>query len=489
MHDPSPPTVASGDDGPGGPDGWERYLAELVHDRLVIVAFEVLASMTRKVADLRRWGSRRPMLVALGEGTGVLPTEADADIVLLPALRATSVTEEVRVRARGTVLPTDVVARIESRDPRREALWWVSPIGLDDPILGRRVIGGRSRAQATLEDKMTADALWDAAGVARAPTRVAEADLTELHRASDEIRQDTGSDTVVWSGDARDGINGGGDFVRWITDDAVARASAGFFARACDTVRVMPFLEGVPCSIHGMVLDDGVAVFRPVELVSLRRPATGRFVYGGLGTTWDPSASGREEMRTAARSVGETLRRDHGYRGGYGIDGVMTTTGFRPTELNPRFSGGLARLSRVAAELHLELLQLNLTAGRPARMPAAEYERSALELLDSHRFFDAMGVSTHGHTDVTEIVPVVYADERLRRCEAGEQPVGDIACGPSALGRFVRLTAAPGTLPQVRCADLSRQVLSLADQWWDTRFGPLEVPPDVDAGSRITRRP
>jgi hypothetical protein len=364
----------------------------------------------------------------------------------------------------------------------------VSPIGLDDLILGRRVIGGRSRAQAALEDKTTADALWDAAGVTRTPVRIVEADLTALRGASDQIRHDGGTETVVWSGDARDGINGGGDFVRWITDDTVARASAEFFAAACDTVRVMPFLEGVPCSIHGMVLDDGVAVFRPVELASLRSTATGRFVYGGLGTTWDPPASRREEMRSVARRVGDRLRRDHGYRGGYGVDGVMTAAGFRPTELNPRFTGGLARLSRVAPELHLELLQLNLSAGRPAGIPAAEYERVAVGLLDRERFFDAMGVSTHGRTDATEIEPVVFADQRLRRSEAGEQPSGEIACGPSALGRFVRLTAAPGSLPGVRCADLSRQVLALADEWWDTRFGPLQVPSDVDAGSAQTRR-
>jgi hypothetical protein len=480
MDDPPPAVEAStaetsNDTGPVQPGGWERYLAELVKDRLVIVAFEVLASMTAKVADLRRWGARRPLLVALGTGTGPLPADSAADVVMLPATRARSVTEEVRAKMTGTELPPELVARLENEDPGHQALWWVSPVGLDDPILDRMVIGGRPRSQAALEDKTTVDALWDAAGVPRAPVRVVRADRDALDRASDEVRRESGADTVVWSGDAHRGINGGADFVRWIADDTVAEASAEFFARECDQVRVMPFLEGVPCSIHGMVLDDAVAVLRPVELAILRNRRTGRFLYGGLGTTWDPPEPGRAEMRSVARQVGEILRREHSYRGGYGIDGVMTSDGFRPTELNPRFSGGLTRLSRIAPELHLDLLQLNLTAGRPSKMPAAGYEDIAVARLDEERFFDAVGISARGRTDVTEAVPVVFADGHLRRGGHDQDPIGEIVCGPSALGRFVRLTAEPGTLLVVRCAEICQQVLALADEWWDTGFGPLEI--------------
>ena len=92
---------------------------------------------------------------------------------------------------------------------------------------------------------------------------------------------------MVWSGDARDGFNGGGDFVRRVLTDDDARAALAFFGPRCDRVRVMPFLDGVPCSIHGFVLPDGTAVLRPVELAILRGTDR-RFVYGGLGTTWDP---------------------------------------------------------------------------------------------------------------------------------------------------------------------------------------------------------
>jgi hypothetical protein len=67
----------------------------------------------------------------------------------------------------------------------------------------------------------------------------------------------------------------------------------------------MPFLEGVPCSIHGVVFPEGAATFRPVEMVTLRRPGSSRLRYAGAATFWDPPAADREVMRDLARRVGE----------------------------------------------------------------------------------------------------------------------------------------------------------------------------------------
>jgi hypothetical protein len=41
-----------------------------------------------------------------------------------------------------------------------------------------------------------------------------------------------------------------------------ARALA-FFVTRCDRVRVMPFLDGVPCSIHGLACRTAQRAFRP----------------------------------------------------------------------------------------------------------------------------------------------------------------------------------------------------------------------------------
>ena len=200
--------------------------------------------------------------------------------------------------------------------------------------------------------------------------------------------------SVVWAGDARDGVNGGGDYVRFISNDDQARRSAAFFAAHCDRVRVTPMLDGVPCSIHAMVLPDGVLVLRPVELFNLRNDAAGTFFYGGMGTTWDPPAADADVDARARCRRRNASPATHGLRGAFGLDGVLTADGFRVTEMNPRFSGGLTRLANAAPDLHLDLLQLNALIGRDVGRPADDIEAEALATLDEHRIVDAMGLSS-----------------------------------------------------------------------------------------------
>ena len=102
---------------------------------------------------------------------------------------------------------------------------------------------------------------------------------------------------------------------RWRRADALGdrrrpgrRRSRPSWRRTAASVRIMPFLDGVATSIHGIVLPDGVAVLRPVELVTLRQGHELR--YSGCATFWDPPDAVRDEMRAAARAVGEALRDD-----------------------------------------------------------------------------------------------------------------------------------------------------------------------------------
>jgi predicted ATP-grasp superfamily ATP-dependent carboligase len=90
-----------------------------------------------------------------------------------------------------------------------------------------------------------------------------------------------------------------------------------------------------------VVTEDGVAVLRPVELVMLRPPTGSRFRYAGAGTFWDPPPADREATREVARRVGRALADRVGFRGAFGVDGILSEDGFVPTELNPRFAAGL----------------------------------------------------------------------------------------------------------------------------------------------------
>ena len=401
---------------------WERHLCAPLTGRKVICAFEVLAGMTGQVAKLQRWGAQRPLLIADGRGTGPLPLETDADILLQEAPGAESLTEQVRARVDVEQrLTPEVIAAVERYDPDGAAVWWVSPVGPNEPMLGRPVLGGRPTTQIRLEDKLLLDAVLDAVGAPKAPSETAPTSYAAALAASERVAAATGSRHVVWAGDNRDGVNGGGDYIRVLDLDRpepLAGAAVDFFAEHCDLIRVSPMLAGVPCSIHGLVLPDGVVALRPVELVNLLRPESGTFFYGGMATSWDPPRAETEAMRDLVRSVGVHLNREHGLRGAFGIDGVLTTDGFRVTEINPRFSGGLTRLSNTAPDLHLDLVQINALLDRDIGRAAADIEAEAMQSLTDRRIVDLMGLSTAA-ADGRHDLPAGAAGRHRRSSAAG----------------------------------------------------------------------
>ena len=61
-------------------------------------------------------------------------------------------------------------------------------------------------------------------------------------------------------------------------------------------------------------------------------------------------------MQEVARATGALLRAEVGYRGAFTIDGVATSDGFLPTELNPRSGAGLNVMLRGLPDLPLQLL-------------------------------------------------------------------------------------------------------------------------------------
>jgi hypothetical protein len=456
---------------------WTR-LTEPFRGRPVIVAFKVLASTTGQVQRLKEWGADRPLVIANGLGTGTMPSPEDADIYLLDLGPAASMSEEVQKASRlGEDPPADVARRVEAFDPDGRAVWWLPPFGGHGTLLGRPVFGGRPKQWARLEDKLICDEIWDAAGVPRSPMRIAPVERDALLAATAAVRGDAGA---VWAGDAREGVNGGADLVRSIDTEADADRELAYFGEHCDRVRVMPFLEGVPCSIHGFVLADGVATFRPVELVIFRHGPTGTFRLGGMSSWWDPSEADRDEMRVAARRVGAVLADRVGYRGGFGIDGVLTGEGFRPTELNPRFTGGLMTLARGMPDVPFELLHLNVVAGRDPGIAAPALEELVVEAADASRFAHGIGISDRpwGSAESAE-VELALVDGVLDVASDGAPVAGSMLAGPAVTpGTFVRFLPADGTLRAGdRFAPLHLQALRFADRQWGCAFGELEAAP------------
>ena len=443
----------------------------------MICAFASLAGYVDWVTMLEDAGAQRPLLVASAAGAGPVPSDEQAGVVLLDVPEFTSLTEELRqVDALLRELPDELVEAVEAYDPERTAVWLGTPFITTAPVLGRRVLGGRPAEWFALEDKILADDLWDSVGAPRAESCVVPVDRTSLRTAVTELDRGAG---VVLAGDAREGPNGGADYVRRVVSDADLLAARAFFSRHCDVVRVMPFLEGVPCSIHGMTLPEGTAVFRPVELAVLRSEEPGgrrQFVRGGLGTTWDPSEEDRAHMRELARRTGERLRELAGYRGTFGIDGILTADGFRPTELNSRMSAGAACLSQALGGSLLDLLQLNLMAGRDPGATAEAVEAWALPAMDRTRFLKAAGISSRRVVEEHWDVHVEWDGSVLRRSVS---PTGwSVSAGPSASGTYCRLNPPP-ELPNVRVAELNVALLRFLDQELDTGFGDVTAAPDV----------
>ena len=170
-----------------------------------------------------------------------------------------------------------------------------------------RSLGGRPGAFLALEDKLLAEEVWAAAGVPAAPHRV----VAGRRRARSRPPATTSPPTlgVVWSGDARDGFNGGGNYVRWVVDEQRPAAPPAFFAAALrpgagdalprrravldPRLRAARRHRGAPAG------RDRHAARRRAPAVRLRRPVD-------AGGTRPPAD--REEMRDVARRVGEHLQ-------------------------------------------------------------------------------------------------------------------------------------------------------------------------------------
>ena len=214
---------------------------------------------------------------------------------------------------------------------------------------------------------------------ASSANRPASPTLDEAGRAAKEL--DRGGGTV-WAADAREGFHGGATQTYWVRDDASRDRALADLATVCDSVRVMPFLEGVPCSIHGVVLPDGVAVLRPVEMVTLRRGH--EFSYVGCATYWDPDPIVREQMRTVARRAGARLRDEVAFRGAFTVDGVVASDGFWPTELNPRFGAGIMTIAR-GAGIPMVLVNDLIVGGHDIGRTAIDLENDVVSHGDARR--------------------------------------------------------------------------------------------------------
>ncbi len=442
--------------------------------RPVVMGPGILAARTELVSWLREVGAT-VLALTYAAGAGPKPAPEECIVVEVDPPPTSNVTEEMRALDHlARHLPDHAVAAVENFDPERRAVWVGGPfVTTDEPILGRPVVSGRPAAFLALEDKMLADDVWDAAAVARAPYEIVPVDSDALTSATARLSSPLGA---VWSGDTKEGFNGGGDYVRWVRDERDQQRAAAWFLPRCDRVRVMPFLDGVPCSIHGLVLPDGTAALRPVEISVLRDEANRTFRYGGLSTFWDAPPPDREEMRAAARRVGEHLRELCGYRGAFGIDGVLTADGFRPTELNTRASAGFTLVTQVDRKL-FALLQDALVLGEDPGVRVADVE-GLVPLIDAEPSGRAVAlVKDVALGQITE--GLTWDGNRFQVAPPGLDTDDVLVMADTPSGLFAKVQPCSALAPGVRLSTVNLALYDLLRREYGDDVGDLRAAPDL----------
>ena len=450
-------------------------LRPVFEGRRFILAGGPASSLARKARALAAPGATRPFLLAFGEGTGEVPDPEAVGMHVFDIQARDVVDQHLRAEATLRELPSNVRAMIDRWDPDHSARV-LCPPGDVPMVAGRESYARRRPDWMALEDKTTVDALWDAAGVHRAPSRVVPAKHRDLVAAAAALDRGLGT---VWAADIKSGVHGGAVGLRWVRPGDPGNAAAESLSEIADRVRVMPFLEGIPVSIHGIVFDDDVAVFRPVEMVVLRPRKGDRLLNAGCSNWFDPTLADRQAMRHAARCVGVALRQRVDYLGAFTIDGVLSSDGFVPTELNPRTGAGLGTLIEDLADFPLEPLCWTVAEGERLAFRPALLERAVLDSADRHRAGGGF-VVTNTVFDTSSSFDLERDGTEYREAHGEEVPVAKLVAGPNPVGGFLSFSLDPVlNRPGAPAAPEMARALRFADRRLGTAFGPLATARDV----------
>jgi hypothetical protein len=449
-------------------DAVNERIAEVHRGRKWILTPDAAVSARELVEQLREWGAGPVMVVSALEGVGELPA---ADRIHYTRTTGDTIMSGIRAFIDSIEHPTpELMAAVDAFDPEGEAMVLPTGFSRKQELLDRPLYGGRPAAWGAFEDKMIIDELADAAGITRAPSAIVP--IAEAPAAAERLAGDLGT---VWVADNTEGWHGGGEYVRWVRDPVDVQPAVDWFSEHARMVRVMPFLEGIPCSIHGFNTGDGTAAFLPVEMIIFRHAERPEFIYGRAANFWNPPDEVRDEMRRAARNMGALLDERVGYRGGFDIDGVATAEGFRPTELNPRLAVGHFIQAR-AADLSPGSLERLIIAG-DLDIAAADLEKTVVAAAEHTRGGGMLLTVPDDHDQ--EETGVVFTEDGAMAVDADEPSDATMSIGPGAYRSIVIMRLDPERNPiGPSMAPRVLQAIDLARELWDIDVPPMVAAPD-----------
>lgn len=438
-----------------------------------------LAALTPRVEMARHLGAEQILAIGHGRGTGDLPDARDAVSIVVPPGAVADIGAQFTADEELISSPPEVLCRaIDEFDPAGRAVVFALPMlgPLPGAMHGRPIVGHRTAAWCALEDKLVVGDIWHEAGVAHVPCEIVTADPPSLRQAAERLDR---GDGTVWAADATQGWHGGAEGTRWVRTAEDADEALGALMARAEQVRVMPFIEGIPCSVMGMVFPSGVAALRPVENVVLRAHTAPVFRYGGVASWWDPPPDDREVMMAAARRVGAVLAQRWSYRGAFTVDGILGADGFVPTELNPRIGASAIQFQRAAPNLPIEMFNRALIADVPCQVDPAEFEAEIRPVLDAHRVGGSwIEAQVGGHA--TERHALRYDHGGFRRARPGETPDATLIAGPGIGGGRIEFRPGEGLLPTgTSVAPFAVAAFRWADEVLGTRIGFLTPARDL----------
>jgi hypothetical protein len=336
-------------------DRWRRRFETRLHDRLRAIfepgrwltVGEVAQSSVGAAARLVSMTGRDPhdFVLALAGRHGVGPLDDSIRVLSLDVPEGENILEGIRLaHAALEDLPIHIQAEVDTWDPDHQARVIQPFTSSGHHIAGRPVFAGRRPEWVALEDKLAILDVWEAAGVTQAPSRVIE--LADEDAVAAAHRELAGPMGTVWAVDNDEGWHGGIVGTHWVPTESRVIELRPDLASRHRRVRIMPFLDGVPCSIHGMVMGGEVISFRPSEMLVYREPSAPKLIYGRSANFWEPPGEITGAMTAAAEAVGRELQQRVDFRGVFTLDGVAGSSiegcdGFVPTEVNMRYGAAL----------------------------------------------------------------------------------------------------------------------------------------------------
>jgi hypothetical protein len=443
-----------------------------------IVAMDVLYSSCLFSKKLKELGAESVLAIGSSRGVGELPNEDELLKINLNVSSRFGIMESI-IKSEDAILNLEgeYIEIINDFDPKKTAKVIRTIFSSDCLVAGRESFGGRPFLWRALENKMIIDALWDELNIQRAPSAVHEVNSKALRENWQTFSQGKG---VVLVGDNRSGWHGGATKVKWVNESHEFEEAKEFFSKVCDKVRVMPFIDGIPCSIHGWVFPNEVVAFRPCEMIVYRVTGTLNFNYSGSSTNWAPRPEVASEMKRTAIRVGEYLQNKFGYRGSYSVDGVVSSEGFFPTELNPRFGGAMGRMNDSIPSIPLYLIHLCCAEGIELDYRPKELEKLIVSSVENAPSIKGMYLF-NGIFNIQprqQYIKLVGSEWSLS--EEGEEETAKITLAPAANGSLLMVFLDKSLL--ANGASAAPKVLSafkFASQLWELPLPELEPAPDL----------